>query len=407
MPLKPTLRVDDYQYPLPDEKIAREPLPRGHSKLLLYRKGELAQSRYRQLGEHLPQGARLIFNETKVVQARLLFPLQEKAIIEVFCLEPYRQMSVEEAMQQRPPLTLNCLVGKAKKWKDHPLTLPLQGGTLTAQKRSRTEGIFQVEFNWDTEQTFAEVLAELGKTPLPPYLKRPATAADVKNYQTVYARTAGSVAAPTAGLHFDAELLQELENKGFTRSNLVLHVGAGTFKPMAGEEVAQHHMHGEEFAVDQHFIAEILTALQAQKPLIPVGTTSLRALESMYWLGSLCYHNLLEHWQVPQWIGFEHPFDPPSPLLAFTALRQKLQSLQQERLIARTELMIAPGYHHRLIHGLLTNFHQPGSTLLLLVASLIGEHWRDVYNYALAHDFRFLSYGDGCYLEPGFFETKD
>lgn len=399
MPLKPTLRTADYQYALPDAKIARAPLPRGKSKLLLYRQKTIAETLYQRLPEHLPQGAHLIFNETKVVQARLLFPIGDSGFIEVFCLEPYRQMSAELTMQQPSPLTLHCLVGKAKKWKDHPLSLPLSGGTLTASKKSRSEGIFQIEFYWDTRQTFAEVLAELGKTPLPPYLKRPATAADAENYQTVYARTEGSVAAPTAGLHFNESILKELRAKGFTQSKLVLHVGAGTFKPMTGENVADHHMHGEEFAIDTHFLAEIIGAIQAQKPLIPVGTTSLRALESMYWLGCLIHYNLLENWLVPQWIGFEHEFTALPPGEAFSALRQKLQAQQTERLIARTELMIAPGYRHRTIKGLLTNFHQPGSTLLLLVASLIGEDWRKVYQYGLENDFRFLSYGDGCYLE--------
>lgn len=397
--VRPSLQASDFQYLLPDDRIARHPLPRGSARLLHHRAGVQRSYRYRQLPELLPKGSHLIFNETKVVQARLLFPRPGGSVIEVFCLEPQGQMSMEQAMQQKGRIALHCLVGKAKKWKEETLQLPLQGGYLSAQKIDREGGIFKIAFSWDSDQTFAEVLEQLGKTPLPPYLKREATPADAETYQTVYARRSGSVAAPTAGLHFSEALLDELVEQGHSYSKLTLHVGAGTFKPMAEGAVSEHHMHGEEFAVDDTFLQELLPVLTAGRPIIPVGTTSLRALESMYWLGALALQGKDPQWQVPQWVAFDWEGPYPEPREAWLALRQMLQQSGHTRLHATTELMLLPGYPRHLISGLLTNFHQPGSTLLLLVAALIGDAWRELYQYALDEDYRFLSYGDGCFLD--------
>lgn len=391
------IRIADYDYPLPDEKIARYPVePRDASKLLLYKKGSIAEDVYRNLGDHLPKGSTLLFNQTRVVQARLKFPKNESTTIEIFCLEPAEGIDIQQAMQSSSPLDYKCLVGGARKWKSGKLEITTECGTkLSAEKIDRQNGTFSIRFSWDGDAHFAQILEEAGKTPLPPYLNRDAEESDRERYQTLFAKNNGSVAAPTAGLHFTDELLEQLRQQGIREEFLTLHVGAGTFKPVSSETVEGHDMHGEEFFITRELIANLLEALSG--PIIPVGTTSMRALESLYWLGAKFLENPDQTFEVGQWEPYQHAH-PPKPSEALSALQRKLEATDTEMVTARTSIIIAPGYQHRICSGLLTNFHQPKSTLLLLVASMIGEDWKSVYEYALENDFRFLSYGDGCLL---------
>lgn len=391
------IRIEDFDYPLPDERIAKYPVsPRDSSKLLVYQDEKISEEVYHNLPDLLPENSLLLFNHTRVVQARLKFPKNETTTIEIFCLEPL-EMDIQQAMQAQSPLRYKCLVGGARKWKQQFLHLQLHdGSTLTAEKIERTSDAFVIEFTWDSDDHFAEILEKAGKTPLPPYLNRDAEELDKETYQTIFAKQDGSVAAPTAGLHFTENLLDALDEKGIDRQFITLHVGAGTFKPVSSEKVADHDMHYEEFFITKDLVEALLQKLD--KAIIPVGTTSLRALESMYWLGvKLLSKKTEENYIVHQWDPYENS-DAPSPDLALRALLDEMHSQNKNTLTARTQLMIAPGYTHRICSGLLTNFHQPKSTLLLLVSSFVGTHWKTIYDYALSHDFRFLSYGDGCLI---------
>ena len=391
------IRIEDFDYPLPDERIAKYPVsPRDSSKLLVYQDEKISEEVYSNLPDLLPENSLLLFNHTRVVQARLKFPKNETTTIEIFCLEP-PEMDIQQAMQAQSSLRYKCLVGGARKWKQQFLHLQLHdGSTLTAEKIERTSDAFVIEFTWDSDDHFAEILEKAGKTPLPPYLNRDAEELDKETYQTIFAKQDGSVAAPTAGLHFTENLLDALDKKGIDRQFITLHVGAGTFKPVSSEKVADHDMHYEEFFITKNLVEALLQKLD--KAIIPVGTTSLRALESMYWLGvKLLSKKTEENYIVHQWDPYENS-DAPSPDLALQALLDEMHSQNKNTLTARTQLMIAPGYTHRICSGLLTNFHQPKSTLLLLVSSFVGTHWKTIYDYALAHDFRFLSYGDGCLI---------
>ena len=400
----PSLSIDAYDYPLPDEQIARYPAPRGQSRLLLYRAGQPSGHAYGELPRLLPPESLLLLNETKVVQARLLFPRAEGRPIEVFCLEPEDQQSVETAMQSRHAITYRCLVGGAKKWKDRQwLEVNTDQWKLRAQRLERGEGYFRIRLEWEGPETFGELLEMAGKTPLPPYLQRPAEESDRQRYQTVFASRPGSVAAPTAGLHFTPELLQEVKDQGHALTHLTLHVGAGTFKPVSHDDVRAHVMHAEEVWISQAFLQRVSAQLQREAPLIPVGTTSLRALESSYHLACLWKAGRLPRLspaEVPQWAGYDTTLPRPHPAQALSELAGAMERQGLQRLRFHTQLIIAPGYQHRLITGLITNFHQPRSTLLLLVASLVGPRWRAIYQWALEHDFRFLSYGDGQLLLP-------
>jgi S-adenosylmethionine:tRNA ribosyltransferase-isomerase len=395
-----SLDIETFNYPLPEDRIAAYPLPRGESQLLVYRKGQIEQSKYKNIDDYLPANSWLVFNETKVVQARLLFPKNEQSIIEVFCLEPIGFKSIEEAMQAKKSIKYRCLVGGARKWKNHPLQMKLGPLNLVAEKGNRIDSEFEISLSWDADISFSEVLDLAGKTPLPPYIKRKAELADKTTYQTTYARRAGSVAAPTAGLHFNEKIFAKMRQKGMDINFLTLHVGAGTFKPVS-TSVAEHEMHAEESFLDREFLLKLKKALQNKRPIIPVGTTSLRALESIYWLGCLYYHKKLEidtEIVIPQWLAFENQDLALEPLKAISALEKLLDEKEVDWLPFKTQIIIAPGYKHRLISALITNFHQPKSTLMLLVASLIEDEWKKVYDYALQNEFRFLSYGDGCLL---------
>lgn len=404
----PSLSIADYDYLLPEERIARYPVERGHSRLLVNRSGAFHNKAYSCLPEELPPESMLVVNETKVVQARLLFPRPSGSLIEVFCLEPSQARSVEESMQAPSPVEFRCLVGGAKKWKEPTLTIEGADWQLQASKLGRQGAYFTIQLSWNTRHNFGEILELAGKTPLPPYIKRAAEERDKEDYQTVFASRPGSVAAPTASLHFTEDLLQSLEEAGHSRARVTLHVGAGTFRPVQEEDLRQHDMHPEEVWVERQQLAQILDHLEAGKPIIPVGTTALRALESTYQLGRLWLAGAVAQIspaQIPQWAGFDPSLAADRPALVFRTILENMDRENLDRLRFDTQLIIAPGYKHRIVSGLITNFHQPRSTLLLLVASLLGPQWRDMYQWALQEGFRFLSYGDGQLLLP-FTQTK-
>ncbi len=398
------IRIHDYSYFLPEEKIARYPLAaRDASKLLIYKAGKIQEDVYKNIAAHLPEGAHIIFNDTKVIEARLHFQKPTGGVIEIFCLEPSDQYpDVTSAMTQHGKVLWKCLIGGASKWK-HGMVLEKRLKTsnneliLTASIHDREKDTFIIEFNWTPSTfAFAEVLHIAGAIPLPPYIKREVEPDDAKRYQTIYARESGSVAAPTAGLHFSSAIFSELESKQIKNDYITLHVGAGTFKPVKSETMDAHEMHPEFFEVSIEFIQTLLTS---QKK-IAIGTTTARTLESIYWLGvkTMQYPGIdLQHLHLGQW----EAYDLPQKVNVDDAINHLLFWMKEnhlDKLITKTKLLISPGYQVRIFNILVTNFHQPQSTLLLLVAAVAGEHWRKIYDYALQHDFRFLSYGDGCLI---------
>ncbi len=397
------LTISDYTYPLPEDRIAKNPLlQRDDSKLLIYRKGEITESAYRHLASHLPDNTLLVFNNTKVVEARIIFNKPTGGEIEIFCLEPDdKYADITTAMLQKGYVLWKCLVGGAKKWKETALTKQIvESGKiikLSVQKVERRNDYFLLEFSWDdVSLTFVEILHLAGLIPLPPYLNRKAEETDKVTYQTIYAQHDGSVAAPTAGLHFTNELFNSLLEKGIKKEFVTLHVGAGTFKPVKAATMEEHEMHAEFIDVSISFIETLLTS---NDTVIPVGTTSLRTLESIYWLGVKINNQsifILEE-GLGQWDAYNLPQNI-SKEVALTALINWMQGQGLKQLITKTQLLIAPNYQLRIAKALITNFHQPQSTLLLLVAAIIGNDWRRMYDYALDNDFRFLSYGDGCLL---------
>lgn len=398
-----SIAIADYDYPLPDERIAKYPLAqRDQSKLLVYKNGDIAESQFRHLAEQLPAESLLVCNNTKVIHARLLFRKSTGATVEIFCLEPHA-MPVATAFEQRGSSRWVCLIGHNKRWKSDLLTrqLSLDGRavTLTAERHKAVGNSWIVEFRWDSDDSFATIIDQAGVIPLPPYLHRDATDDDNVRYQTVYAREQGSVAAPTAGLHFTDAVFESLRNANIGCEFVTLHVGAGTFKPVDSATIGDHEMHVEKVEISQTNIEHILQ--HWGKPLIAVGTTSVRTLESVYWFGVQLEHNArLTGMYVRQWEPYS---DGEINIPAERSYKNVLQWMQRngiDRLEGATRLMIAPGYRYRVIDGLVTNFHQPKSTLLLLVSALIGENWKNCYRYALDHGFRFLSYGDSCLFLP-------
>lgn len=405
------LSVHDFTYELPEQKIARYPLSeRDSSRLLIYKDGAISENIYRNIHEFLPPGSLLLFNNTKVVAARLLFQKPTGAVVEIFCLEPPPQYAdMTTAMNQKGHVTWICLIGGASKWKPGQILekrMEYNGGEVLLQARylGKEKDSFAIELSWLPESlTFAEVLHVAGNIPLPPYIKRSVEQTDSDRYQTIYANTEGSVAAPTAGLHFTDAVFAELDHKQIHREYVTLHVGAGTFKPVKADTMGEHPMHAEFIDVSTSTIECLLQYLD--KHITVVGTTSLRTLESLYWLGAKTTRqpNLpLEELVVNQWDPYELNGIPHSRgIAARTALENLLQYLQKKglnRIITKTSLLIAPGYNFQIPRALVTNFHQPQSTLLLLVAAFAGNDWRKIYSYALEQDFRFLSYGDGCLL---------
>ncbi len=397
--------ISDYTYSLPEERIAKYPLAeRDASKLLIHKEGEITEDIYRNIVHHIPENSLLVFNNTKVVEARLLFQKPTGGVIEIFCLEPHDQYAdITTAMLQKGKVWWQCLVGGLSKWKKGQLLqkrisygekeIILQAGYI--EKRADS---FIIELSWSPAAlSFAEVLHHAGAIPLPPYIKRSAEDSDRERYQTVYAHFDGSVAAPTAGLHFTETIFNQVKEKNIETDFLTLHVGAGTFKPVKYETLQEHEMHAEWMDVSKTTIENILNNLD--KKIIAVGTTSLRTMESLYWLGvKKSGVRSQESGELLQWEPYDMAKKNVPAKDALQALMDWMDKNKLERLVTKTQILIAPGYQFKIVKGLITNFHQPQSTLLLLVAALIGSNWRKVYDYALQKDFRFLSYGDGCLL---------
>lgn len=388
--------IEAYDYPLPEPRIAKHPLAeRDASKLLVLKNNKIQESTFRHIGDFLPSQALLVFNETKVIRARLQFRKDTGSHIEVFCLEPDDDYQV--AFSSPSPVRWKCLVGNSKRWREGKLRMELPGGvTLEAERMERNDQYSEIVFSWSPAGLpFATVLEAAGEIPLPPYLHREAEPEDRDRYQTVFAKYDGSVAAPTAGLHFTKPLLEQLQRQGFGLDEVTLHVGAGTFRPVATSTIGEHVMHSETIIVRKSLLEHLLK--QLGNAIIPVGTTSTRTLESLFWIGLMLKEQgmTLRELHLDQW----YPYESHPECSTAEALQQIIDYLnlhQLTRLEASTSLMIAPGYKMRIITGLITNFHQPKSTLLLLVSALIGDKWKEAYQFALDHDFRFLSYGDSC-----------
>jgi S-adenosylmethionine:tRNA ribosyltransferase-isomerase len=398
------LSISDFGYDLPDEKIARYPLEqRDGSKLLVWKAGRIEEGHYAGLAGFLPSPSLLVFNNSRVVEARIIFNKPSGGQIEIFCLEPHDSYSnIAVAMARTGRVLWICLIGGASKWKRGQVLVKQIGETrLEARFMEKRAGDFLVEFSWTPgDLSFAGLLHELGSIPLPPYLKRAADISDAERYQTVYARESGSVAAPTAGLHFSKELLRSLSSANIQSLYLTLHVGAGTFMPVKTEKLADHIMHEEFIEVDADTIENLISALQ--EPVIAVGTTSLRTLETLYWLGLKV--SQFENIGAPDlYLDQGYPYRQnthPPVREALNYLLKWIRRQPEKKLTTKTQLFIVPGYSFKIVRGLITNFHQPNSTLLLLVAALIGPDWKSVYSWALDHEYRFLSYGDGCLFLP-------
>jgi S-adenosylmethionine:tRNA ribosyltransferase-isomerase len=408
MPLIPPyideLSLSTFGYDLPEDRIARFPLEkRESSRLLVWRRGRIDEGIYADLPEFLPSPCLLVFNDSRVVEARIIFKKKSGGQIEIFCLEPHASYSgISEAMAKNGSVLWTCLIGGASKWKRGQFLMKNKDEVrLVARFVEKRQDDFIVEFSWSPDNlSFAEILHKMGSVPLPPYLKRNADDSDLERYQTVYAKEAGSVAAPTAGLHFSEHLLKSLAKKNIGALYLTLHVGAGTFMPVKSEKISGHHMH-EEFIEVTETAVEILIA-NLHEPVIAVGTTSLRTLETLYWLGlkisedkNISGRDLM----IDQWF----PYQQYTDITASESLNHLLNWIlrqPEKKLITKTQLFIVPGYQFKIVHGLVTNFHQPHSTLLLLVAALTGPEWKSAYTFALEHNFRFLSYGDGCLFLP-------
>ena len=401
------IHISDYTYELPDERIAKFPIAqRDHSKLLVYRHGEVSEDVFYHLPDYLPTGALMVFNNTKVIQARIHFRKETGALIEVFLLEPAAPSDYELMFQTHGHCEWYCLVGNQKKWKEGSLrrSLEVNGVMLTLQAtRLGEHGTSQhIAFDWDNDKvSFAEILDAVGELPIPPYLNRETQESDKTTYQTVYSKIKGSVAAPTAGLHFTDQVLSELDAHGIDREELTLHVGAGTFKPVKSEEIGGHEMHSEYISVRKQTLEKLL---RHHASAIAVGTTSVRTLESLYYMGVKLEQNpnlTEEQLHVNQWEPYQLSAEQEiTPEKAIQNLLDYLIRNDLNTLHTSTQIIIAPGYQYKIVKMLVTNFHQPQSTLLLLVSAFVHGDWRKIYDYALAHEFRFLSYGDSSLLIP-------
>ena len=399
------IKISEFNYPLPDERIAKFPLAeRDQSKLLVYRRGEVSEDRFTSLPNYLEAGEMMVFNNTKVIQARLHFRKETGALIEVFCLEPIAPNDYVLSFQQTHQCAWLCMIGNLKKWKEGTLkrTIQVKGKDITlCATRGECRGTSHwVDFSWDDDSlTFADVLEAVGELPIPPYLNRETQESDKRTYQTVYSKIKGSVAAPTAGLPFTESVLKALDDKGIDREELTLHVGAGTFKPVKSEEIEGHEMHTEYISVNKRTIQKLI-AHGGQT--VAVGTTSVRTLESLYYIGILLSQNPdanQEELHIKQWM----PYENTQLISAVESLQHILDYMERNHMDAlhtSTQIIIAPGYEYKIVKKIVTNFHQPQSTLLLLVSAFVKGDWRKIYDYALAHDFRFLSYGDSSLLIP-------
>ena len=397
------LRISDFSYDLPDERIAKHPLAhREQCRLLYWHQGTIEDHHFSDVPRLLPQDAMLIYNNTRVINARLRFHKETGSLIEIFCLEPEAPRDYQLIFQTTAHCSWNCLVGNSKRWKQGELrqVVEVDGLTVTlrATRGERRGNAWVVDFDWDGDVTFASVLDAVGVIPIPPYLNRETEASDATDYQTVYSHIDGSVAAPTAGLHFTDELLAECDDRGIARRELTLHVGAGTFQPVKSERIGEHDMHIEVFAVPRSLLVELK---EAKRPVVAVGTTSVRTLESLYYVGQILAKNpeaTGDQLTVRQWM----PYTTPCHITTAEALQHIIDHLDRtgaQTYLGATQLMIAPGFQYRIIQGMITNFHQPQSTLLLLVSAFVGQdQWRPMYDHALSADYRFLSYGDGSLL---------
>lgn len=401
------INISEYDYPLPDERIAKYPLAeRDASKLLVLKDNKIGEDHFRNIGDYLPEKSVLVFNETKVVRARLQFVKDSGAAIEVFCLEPITgNGDYQLAFSASSPVEWHCLVGNSRRWKDGILTMPLLikgvNVVLKAERIEKTDAYSVIRFSWEpADISFAEVLENAGEIPLPPYLHREAEPSDRDRYQTVFAKYEGSVAAPTASLHLTKPLIAKLKEQGHTIEEVTLHVGAGTFRPVATDTIGEHEMHSESIIVKRQCIEHLHENIS--RTIIPVGTTSMRTIESVYWIGVMLLEQGFEerNLHVNQWFPYQDRTTLPSAKESLEAIMKYLEMHHLDALHATTALMIAPSCPIMITKALITNFHQPKSTLLLLVSALIGEKWKEAYKFALEHDFRFLSYGDSCLFIP-------
>ena len=406
------INIAEYDYPLPDERIAKYPLPeRDASKLLVLKDNNISEDHFRSIGEYLPEKSVLVFNETKVVRARLQFVKESGAAIEIFCLEPVTgNGDYQLAFSASSPVEWHCLVGNSRRWKDGVLSMPLtmNVGThrcasvnLCAERLEKNDAYSLIRFSWEpAEISFADVLEAAGEIPLPPYLHREAEPSDRERYQTVFAKYEGSVAAPTASLHLTKPLITKLKEMGHTIEEVTLHVGAGTFRPVATDTIGEHEMHSESIIVKRQTIEHLRDNIN--RTIIPVGTTSMRTIESVYWIGVMLLEQGFEerNLHVNQWFPYQDRTSLPSAKESLEAIIKYLDTHHLDALHATTALMIAPSCPIKITKALITNFHQPKSTLLLLVSALIGDKWKEAYQFALDHGFRFLSYGDSCFFMP-------
>lgn len=400
------IRISEYNYQLPDERIAKFPIAeRDHSKLLVYEHGQISDDVFYHLPKYLPKNSLMVFNNTKVIQARLHFRKETGALIEIFLLEPIVPADYEQMFQTVGSCSWSCLVGNLKKWKEGELTRQIdvngQSFTLRASRRGEHGTGHQIDFEWDAQTvSFSEILEAVGELPIPPYLNRKTQESDKTTYQTVYSKIKGSVAAPTAGLHFTEKVLHEIDACGIDREELTLHVGAGTFKPVKSECIEGHEMHSEFISVRRQALEKLL---QHDASAIAVGTTSVRTLESLYYIGLKLESSpdlSEDELHVSQWEPYEQKGTSISAAQAIRNIVEYLDRHQRSVLNTSTQIIIAPGYEYKIVKVLITNFHQPQSTLLLLVSAFLKGDWRRVYDYALSNDFRFLSYGDSSLLIP-------
>ena len=401
------INIAEYDYPLPDERIAKYPLPeRDASKLLVLKDNNISEDHFRSIGEYLPERSVLVFNETKVVRARLQFVKESGAAIEIFCLEPVTgNGDYQLAFSANSPVEWHCLVGNSRRWKEGSLTMSLTirgiAVQLNAERIEKNDAYSLVRFSWEpAEISFADVLEAAGEIPLPPYLHREAEPSDRERYQTVFAKYEGSVAAPTASLHLTKPLIAKLKEMGHTIEEVTLHVGAGTFRPVATDTIGEHEMHSESIIVKRQTIEHLRDNID--RTIIPVGTTSMRTIESVYWIGVMLLEQGYEERNIHlnQWFPYQDRTSLPSAKESLEAILKYLDMHHLDALHATTALMIAPSCPIMITKALITNFHQPKSTLLLLVSALIGDKWKEAYQFALDHGFRFLSYGDSCFFMP-------
>jgi len=391
------IKISDFTYDLPESKIAKYPLAaRDQSKLLIWQNGRLKETAFSNCSEFVPENAQLVFNNTRVIHARMFFWKETGSKIEIFCLEPVEPHDYQVAFQQKKHVTWKCMVGNSKKWKSGILSLEIEIEnekiTVQAERVSQFENTFHIKFSWNKPFTFAEIIEQTGTLPIPPYLNRDTEEADEETYQTIYAKIDGSVAAPTAGLHFTDSVLNELRTKNITTNEITLHVGAGTFHPVKSETIDGHTMHREMVIISKNIVEGFY---QNPEKIIAVGTTSVRSLESLYWLGLQLENNTFnpKNPEVSQW----EPYENEAKINTKEAFQNIIKYLNQSNLNEfqfSTQIIILPGYDFKIIDGMFTNFHQPQSTLLLLISAFLGSDWKNVYDYALTNNFRFLSYGD-------------